>query len=135
MPSSSDGTPKSSRASPVRVSIPTRPTVAPMTRLAAPRSRLGPSSALTVTKATAISATYSGGPKLSAKSATAGAAAVSAMVPIVPATKLPSAAVARAAAPRPARAILLPSRALATEELSPGVFSRIEVVEPPYMPP
>jgi hypothetical protein len=30
---------------------------------------------------------------------------------------------------------LLPSSAVATEALSPGVFSRIEVVEPPYIPP
>jgi hypothetical protein len=68
-------------------------------------------------------------------SATTGAAADSATVPIVPATKLPSAAVASAAAPRPARAILLPSSAVATEALSPGVLSRMEVVDPPYMPP
>jgi hypothetical protein len=32
-------------------------------------------------------------------------------------------------------AIWLPSRAVMIEALSPGVFSRIEVVEPPYMPP
>jgi hypothetical protein len=56
-------------------------------------------------------------------------------VPIVPATKLPSAAVDSAAAARPARAILLPSRAEIIEALSPGVLSRIDVVDPPYMPP
>jgi hypothetical protein len=98
-------------------------------------SRFGPSSALTVTNATAISATYSGGPKPVAKSATTGARNVSATVPIVPATKLPRAAVASAAAARPARAILLPSSAEIIEALSPGVLSRIDVVEPPYMPP
>ncbi len=54
---------------------------------------------------------------------------------MVPATNEPSAAVARACAPRPALAILLPSTAVTTEALSPGVLSRIEVVEPPYMPP
>jgi hypothetical protein len=135
MPSSRDGTPKARRDWPVRVSMPTKPSVAPMTRLAAPLSRLGPSSALTVTNATAISATYSGGPKPIAMSATSGAATVSAIVPMVPATKLPMAAVASAAAARPERAILLPSRAVATDALSPGVLSRIEVVEPPYMPP
>ena len=54
---------------------------------------------------------------------------------IVPATKEPIAAVARAAAPRPERAILLPSSAVMIDADSPGVFSRIEVVEPPYMPP
>jgi hypothetical protein len=32
-------------------------------------------------------------------------------------------------------AIRLPSMAVTTEEDSPGVFSRMDVVEPPYMPP
>ena len=49
--------------------------------------------------------------------------------------KDPIAAVARAAAPLPALAILFPSSAVTIEEDSPGVFSRMEVVEPPYMPP
>ena len=40
-----------------------------------------------------------------------------------------------AAAPRPCRAIKLPSMAVMMEPLSPGVFSRIEVVELPYMAP
>ena len=54
---------------------------------------------------------------------------------MVPATKEPMAAVASAWAARPALAILLPSIAVITDEHSPGVFSRIDVVEPPYMPP
>ena len=66
---------------------------------------------------------------------TAGANSTSSRVPIVPATNDPIAAVASACAARPALAILLPSIAVITEEDSPGVFSRIEVVEPPYMPP
>ena len=45
------------------------------------------------------------------------------------------AAVARAWEARPRLAIRLPSMAVITEELSPGVLSRIEVVEPPNMPP
>ena len=57
------------------------------------------------------------------------------MVAIRVATKDPMAAVARAGPPRPRRAIWLPSSAVTTEALSPGVFSRIAVVEPPYMPP
>ena len=64
-----------------------------------------------------------------------GASSTSRIVPIVPATKLPTAAVARAWEARPDFAILLPSIAVTTEEDSPGVLSRIEVVEPPYMPP
>ena len=61
----------------------------------------------------------------------AGARKVNASVPMVPATKEPTAAVASAAAPRPRRAMRLPSSAVITEPLSPGVFNRIEVVEPP----
>ena len=57
------------------------------------------------------------------------------MVAMVPATNEPIAAVASAAAPRPDLAILLPSRAVMIEDDSPGVFKRIEVVDPPYMPP
>ncbi len=65
-----------------------------------------------------------------------GASTVSSTVAMVPATKeQPMAAVASAAAPRPAFAILLPSSAVTIEDDSPGVFSRIDVVDPPYMPP
>ena len=56
-------------------------------------------------------------------------------VPMVPATNEPMAAVASAAPARPPRAILLPSSAVTMVALSPGVLSRIEVVEPPYMAP
>ena len=54
---------------------------------------------------------------------------------MVPATNDPMAAVASAWAARPPLAILLPSMAVTTDALSPGVFSRIDVVDPPYMPP
>ena len=56
-------------------------------------------------------------------------------VPMVPATKEPMAAVASAGAALPAFAIRFPSIAVTTEDDSPGVLRRIEVVEPPYMPP
>ena len=54
---------------------------------------------------------------------------------MVPAMNEPMAAVASACAARPALAILLPSMAVTTDDDSPGVLSRIEVVDPPYMPP
>ena len=57
------------------------------------------------------------------------------MIPIVPATNDPIAAVANAARPRPRLAISKPSMAVATEDDSPGVFKRIDVVDPPYIPP
>jgi len=54
---------------------------------------------------------------------------------MVPATNEPMVAVANAAFARPRLAISKPSMAVATEPDSPGVLSRIEVVEPPYMAP
>ena len=54
---------------------------------------------------------------------------------MLPATKEPMAAVASACAARPALAILLPSIAVTTEDGLPGVLSRMDVVDPPYMPP
>jgi len=53
----------------------------------------------------------------------------------VPATNEPIAAVASAGFARPRLAISNPSIAVATEPDSPGVLSRIDVVDPPYMPP
>ncbi len=72
---------------------------------------------------------------MSAKVTTVGANSARKNVAKVPATKEPMAAVARAAAPRPRFAIWFPSMAVTTEEFSPGVLSRIEVVELPYMAP
>ena len=100
-----------------------------------PRSVLLPSTALTVVKASTISMKYSGGPRRTAYSATRGAKKVTSTVAIVPATNEPMAAVASAAPARPLLAILLPSMAVTMEPASPGVFSRMDVVEPPYMAP
>ncbi len=101
-----------------------------------PRSVLLPSTALTVVKASSIKRKYSGGPSLTANSATKGANSVTMTVAMVPATKEPMAAVASGSAPAlPLLAILLPSMAVTMLAVSPGVLSRIEVVEPPYMAP
>ncbi len=94
-----------------------------------------PSTALTVVKARTISMKYSGGPRRTANSATTGANIVTITVPMVPATKEPIAAVASAAPARPLLAILLPSIAVTILAVSPGVFSKMEVVDPPYMAP
>jgi hypothetical protein len=64
-----------------------------------------------------------------------GASTTMPTVPIIAPAKCPIAAAASACDPRPSLAILLPSMAVTTAALSPGVFSRIEVVEPPNMPP
>ncbi len=77
----------------------------------------------------------SGEPRVIAKSTTCGMTSTMSIVPIVPATNEPIAEVARAWAARPDLAILLPSSAVTTDADSPGVLSRIEVVDPPYIPP
>ena len=72
---------------------------------------------------------------MTAKSATMGANSVTSTVAMVPATKEPMAEVASAAPARPLLAILKPSSAVTMVAVSPGVLSRMEVVEPPYIAP
>ena len=100
-----------------------------------PRSRDEPSTLVTRTIAISMIARYDGAPISTAMSASAGAKNTTSSVPMVPAMKDPMAAVASACAARPRLAILLPSIAVITDADSPGVFSRIDVVDPPYIPP
>jgi len=123
------------RAWPVWLSIPTTPMASPRKRLVIPRSVDSPSTAETVVNASTISAKYSGGPNLSPSSTTSGERNVRPTVAMVPATNEPIAEVASAGPARPRLAIWLPSIAVTMVALSPGVLSRIEVVEPPYIAP
>ena len=100
-----------------------------------PRTVLWPNTALTVVKASSINMKYSGGPSFTANSATPGANNVTSTVAMVPATNEPIAEVAKACPARPFLAILLPSMAVTMVAVSPGVLSRIDVVEPPYIAP
>ena len=100
-----------------------------------PRSFEEPRTLVTSTIDSTITAKYDGAPISTAMSASAGARTATRRVPMVPAMNDPIAAVARACAARPRLAILLPSMAVITDADSPGVLSRIEVVDPPYMPP
>ena len=88
-----------------------------------------------VTNATHISAKYSAGPNSSASRTTCGASTASRTVPIRPAMNEPIADVTRAAAPRPRRAIWLPSMVVTSDPVSPGVLIRIDVVDDPYIAP
>ena len=115
--------------------MPTSPSASPIKSAVRPRSALAPRTALTVVKASTMSMKYSGGPSRTAYSATIGANTVTSTVAMVPATKEPMAAVAKAAPARPFLAILLPSMAVTMDPASPGVLSKMEVVEPPYMAP
>ena len=85
--------------------------------------------------ASTITAKYSAGPNLSAMSTTSGDSSVSAIVASVPATNEPMAAVASAGPARPRLAIRLPSIAVTMVADSPGVLSRIDVVDPPNIAP
>ncbi len=78
---------------------------------------------------------YSGGPKRSASVASGGAMSVSTMMPNVPAIHDPTAAMHSAAPARPFFAMAWPSMQVITEEASPGMRIRIDVVEPPYCEP
>ncbi|MNG00883.1 hypothetical protein D3C84_838390 [compost metagenome] len=109
--------------------------VKPIPRDAKPRNIDAPSTADTVVNDSTRIAKYSAGPNFSASFATMGANKVSRTVATVPATKDPMAAVAKAGPARPLRAMRLPSRAVTMEDDSPGVLSRIEVVEPPNCAP
>src|SRR5690606_4881702 len=134
-PSSRSGMPKVMRGWPVMASMPTTPSARPMNRDTKPRTREAPITTATEVNASTVRAKKSAGLSKKASSATTGAANVSARVAMVPATKEPMAAVASAAAPRPERAILLPSSAVIMEPASPGVLIRMDVVDPPYMAP
>ena len=90
---------------------------------------------MTSTSESSMIAKYDGAPILTAWSAIAGVKNATSRVPMVPAMNDPIAAVASACAARPLLAILLPSMAVITDADSPGVLSRIDVVDPPYMPP
>jgi hypothetical protein len=55
--------------------------------------------------------------------------------PKVPDKKEAKAAMPRAGPALPFRAIWYPSKQVTTEAASPGMFTRIDVVDPPYMAP
>ncbi len=57
------------------------------------------------------------------------------MTPKVPAMNEPTAAMQSAAPARPFLAMALPSMQVITDDASPGMRIRIEVVEPPYCEP
>ena len=78
---------------------------------------------------------YSGGPNCNAIAANGGATNIRPIMPSVPAMKDPKAEIPKAAPALPLRAIWYPSRQVTTEADSPGILTRMEVVDPPYMAP
>ncbi len=78
---------------------------------------------------------YSAGPNAIATLASGGATSISAISAKVPAMKEPNAEMPSAGPARPCLAIWWPSIQVTTEAASPGILTRIEVVEPPYIEP
>ena len=87
------------------------------------------------TRPNTIREKYSAGPNLKASSANGGANAAINNVATLPAKNEPKAAIASAAPARPFLAMACPSSTVTTEEVSPGRFTKIAVVEPPYCVP
>ena len=85
--------------------MPTMPSSKPNDSASKPRISDCPNTAVTATSDSTIRLKYSAGPNVRATSTTSGAKNVSATVPMVPAIKLPMAAVANAGPARPRRAI------------------------------
>ena len=87
------------------------------------------------TRPSTISEKYSAGPNISATEVSGAPSAATSTVDTHPAKNEPIAAIASAGPARPWRAIWWPSSVVTTEDASPGMFTRIDVVEPPYCAP
>ena len=82
-----------------------------------------------------ISEKYSAGPNSKATDVSGPPNAATSTVVTHPAKNDPMAAMDSAGPARPCFAISCPSIAVTTEVASPGMFTRIDVVEPPYCAP
>src|SRR5512139_2647191 len=78
---------------------------------------------------------YSGGPNLRANLASVGARRINRTTLTVPAMNEPNAEIPSAGPALPFLAIWYPSRQVTTEAASPGILTRMEVVDPPYIAP
>ena len=135
MPSVKSRMPKVKRCPPVLPSVPTSPTSRPSTIMATALSTEPCASTTAATSPSSISEKYSGAPNDWPMRASGGAKPAISAVAIEPAKNDAIAATASAAPARPCRAIWWPSMQVTTEEVSPGRFTRIAVVEPPYCAP
>ena len=82
-----------------------------------------------------MSEKYSGAPNDWPTLVRGGAKVAISMVATQPAKNEASAATASAAPARPCRAIWCPSMQVTTDDVSPGRFTRMAVVDPPYCAP
>jgi len=92
-------------------------------------------STIAATRPNTMREKYSAGENFSASSASGGANSAITTVAMQPAAKEPIAAMPSAGPARPWRAIWWPSSVVTTEDDSPGMLTRMAVVEPPYCAP
>ena len=90
---------------------------------------------MTIIKPKSIREKNSGGPIFKANSETRGADSIRPIIEMVPAISDPKALIPSAGPARPCRAIGYPSMHVTTLAASPGMFTNMDVVEPPYMAP
>ena len=87
------------------------------------------------TRPSTISEKYSAGPNFKASTVSGAPSAATSTVETQPAKNEPMAAMASAGPARPCRAIWWPSSVVTTDDASPGMFTKIDVVDPPYCAP
>ena len=134
-PSASSGMLKAMREAPVSISEPTIDKRMPNTIIAIAFNTLPFASTTAKIRPRIISEKYSAGPKASASLVRGAPSTAISTVAAQPAMNEPIAAMASAGPARPCLAIWKPSSVVTTEVASPGIFTRIDVVEPPYCAP
>ena len=135
MPSASSGILNAMREAPVSRSEPTIDSRSP-NRIIVIALGMDPLASTTAkTRPSTISEKYSAGPNFSARPVSGTPSAATSTVATLPAKNEPIAAIASAGPARPCFAMAWPSRVVTTDDASPGIFTRIEVVEPPYCAP
>ena len=135
MPSISSTWPKVRRGCAVMLSSPITPSTTPMQAINSAFAIEPCVRKVSTTRPSTIRLKYSAGPNAIATLASFGATSISATSAKVPAKNEPNAEMPSAGPARPCLAIWWPSIQVTTEAASPGMLTRIEVVEPPYIEP
>ena len=134
-PSASSGILNAIRDAPVSISDPTIDSSNPNTIIAI-AFNIDPFASTTAKiRPSTISEKYSAGPNASASLVRGAPSTAISTVATQPAKNDPIAAMASAGPARPCFAIWKPSSVVTTELASPGILTRIDVVEPPYCAP
>ncbi len=134
-PSDSSLIPSVRRSWPVSRSVPTVESNRPSTTMITALSTEPRASTIASPRPNTIRPKYSAGPNSSASRVSGAPIAAMTSVATVPAKNEPSAAMPSALPALPCFAISCPSIAVTTAVTSPGMLTRMAVVEPPYCAP